>query len=240
MKDLRPAIIRAHNRGKKQNEIADFLGISQGTVSKAIKRFEETGSNQDRAGRGRPRKARTPINKRKIKGRIQRNPSSRKNSTRKMAAVVGISKSSVHRILRKDLNLKSRREAEAQNLEERKMQKRAERCPMWVLFYAFNLIIFQTFAKIWPKKIPLDFVFRWSLDGHRTSKKRTKWQNLVRGASPAPRSHRSTTATSAAGHVLGRSWIWGQNTAVFCSSRHQYQRRSLSRILENEGVPMGS
>ncbi len=36
MKDLRPAIIRAHNRGKKQNEIADFLGISQGTVSKAI------------------------------------------------------------------------------------------------------------------------------------------------------------------------------------------------------------
>ncbi len=31
MKDLRPAIIRAHNRGKKQNEIADFLGISQGT-----------------------------------------------------------------------------------------------------------------------------------------------------------------------------------------------------------------
>ena len=39
LKNLREAIIRAHNRGKGQREIADFLGISPGTVNKAIKRF---------------------------------------------------------------------------------------------------------------------------------------------------------------------------------------------------------
>jgi transposase len=110
-------------------EIVEFLGVPKATVSDTIKRFEETGSNKDRPGRGRPRTARTPANKRKIKGRIQRNPSSRKNSSRKMAAVVGISRRSVQRILQKDLNMKSRKEAEAQNLEARKIQKRAERCP---------------------------------------------------------------------------------------------------------------
>ena len=38
-KNLREAIIRAHDRGKTQREIADFLGIALGTVNKAIKRF---------------------------------------------------------------------------------------------------------------------------------------------------------------------------------------------------------
>ena len=42
LQNLREAIIIAHNRGKKQAEIADFLGISQGAVSKTIKRFEKT------------------------------------------------------------------------------------------------------------------------------------------------------------------------------------------------------
>ena len=48
MKDLRPAIIRAHEKGKGVREIARFLDIEPSTVSLAIKRFEETGSNEDR------------------------------------------------------------------------------------------------------------------------------------------------------------------------------------------------
>jgi IS30 family transposase len=42
MKDLRPAIIRAHEKGKGVREIARFLDIEPSTVSRAIKRFEET------------------------------------------------------------------------------------------------------------------------------------------------------------------------------------------------------
>uniref|UniRef100_A0A914DEJ7 Paired domain-containing protein n=1 Tax=Acrobeloides nanus TaxID=290746 RepID=A0A914DEJ7_9BILA len=53
MADLRPAIIRAHQIGRGVREIARFLDIPVMTVSDAIKRFEESGSNKDRPGRGR-------------------------------------------------------------------------------------------------------------------------------------------------------------------------------------------
>src|SRR6185312_13186201 len=48
MKELRPAIIRAHEKGKGVCEIAQFLDIEPSTVSRAIMRFEETGSNENR------------------------------------------------------------------------------------------------------------------------------------------------------------------------------------------------
>ena len=47
-KDLRPAIIRAHEQGRGVREIAEFLSITPMMVSRAIKRFEETGSNGNR------------------------------------------------------------------------------------------------------------------------------------------------------------------------------------------------
>ena len=122
---LREAILRMHGFGDTQRKIAEALRIPQSTVNDAIQR----GTIEDKKGRGRPRTVRTPTNMRKIKGRIQRNPSSRKNSTRKMAAAMGTSKDTVHRILRKDLKMKLRKEANAQNLEDRKIRLRAERCP---------------------------------------------------------------------------------------------------------------
>jgi len=48
MKELRPAIIRAHEKGKGVREIVRFLDIEPSTVSRTIKRFEETGSNKNR------------------------------------------------------------------------------------------------------------------------------------------------------------------------------------------------
>ena len=45
MKELRPAIIRAHEKGKGVREIARFLDIEPSTVSRTIKRFEETGNH---------------------------------------------------------------------------------------------------------------------------------------------------------------------------------------------------
>ena len=71
LSSLREAIIRAHDRGKTVMEIADFLGISHSTVSKAIKRFEETGSNEDRHGRGRKKSARSKRNILRAKGMIK-------------------------------------------------------------------------------------------------------------------------------------------------------------------------
>ena len=73
-KDLRPAIIRAHEKGKGVREIARFLNISPATVSRAIKRFEETGSNKDRE---RVKTARNRRNIQRAKAMISRNPTTK-------------------------------------------------------------------------------------------------------------------------------------------------------------------
>lgn len=69
-----------HGFGDTQQKIADALRIPRETVRDAIQR----GTIEDRKGRGRKRTARTPENIRKIKAKIQRNPSSQKNSARKL------------------------------------------------------------------------------------------------------------------------------------------------------------
>ena len=65
LKELRPAILRMHSFGHKQQEIADALHISRQLVSKAIIR----GTVEDHSGRGRKRTTRTLENK--IKRKIQ-------------------------------------------------------------------------------------------------------------------------------------------------------------------------
>ena len=127
MAEYAKAIIKLNQKGKTERDISELLDVPKTTVHKIIVKFNETGTTERKRGSGRPRTARTPANKRKIKGRIQRNPSSRQNSTRKMGAALGISNRAVHQILHEDLEMKSRKEAEAQNLEARKIQKRAER-----------------------------------------------------------------------------------------------------------------
>uniref|UniRef100_A0A915EMH1 Transposase n=1 Tax=Ditylenchus dipsaci TaxID=166011 RepID=A0A915EMH1_9BILA len=120
MADYGKAIIKLNQKGKSEREISELLDVPKTTVHKIIVKYNETGTTDRRRGSGRPRTARTPANKRKIKERIQRNPSSRKNSKRKMAAVLGIGRESVGNILHKDLGMKSRKEAEGQNLEDGK------------------------------------------------------------------------------------------------------------------------
>ena len=120
LKELRPATLRMHSFGYKQQEIADALHISQQLVSKAIIR----GTIEDRPGRGRKRTARTRENILKIKRKIQRNSSSRKSSARKMAHAHRISPMSVHRILAEELKLKSwKPEATRFDKEKARLQK---------------------------------------------------------------------------------------------------------------------
>ena len=126
LKELRPAILRMHSFGHKQQEIADALHISQQLVSKAIIR----GTVEDRPGRGRKRTARTRENILKIKRKIQRNSSSRKNSARKMAHAHRISPMSVHRILAEELKLKSWKPLKRHDLTKKKRDCRKVRAPL--------------------------------------------------------------------------------------------------------------
>ena len=125
LQNLREAIIIAHNRGKKQAEIADFLGISQGAVSKTIKRFEETGSNVNRK---REKTARSKKNIQRAKGMIKRNPNTKANSTRKLAKKLRVSQESARKILKDDLKLKPYKLQKRQKLNEEAKKKLRERC----------------------------------------------------------------------------------------------------------------
>ena len=127
LSSLREAIIRAHERGKTVMEIVDFLGISQSTVSKAIKRFEETGSNEDRPGRGRKKSARSKENILRAKGMNKRNPTTKANSARKLGKKLGVDKMSAWRILRKDLELFPYKYQKRQQLTATTKKKRKER-----------------------------------------------------------------------------------------------------------------
>src|ERR1700752_1769210 len=103
MSNQRSAIIKLHEKGKGATEIGRLLDIHRNTVSKAIKRYQETGSNHDRPRSSRPKTANAAANRKKILGRIAR------NSTRKLGKAVGVSDWSVRKIL-KDAGLKPRKE----------------------------------------------------------------------------------------------------------------------------------
>uniref|UniRef100_A0A914DF28 BZIP domain-containing protein n=1 Tax=Acrobeloides nanus TaxID=290746 RepID=A0A914DF28_9BILA len=75
-------------------------------VSRAIKRFEETGSNDDRTGRGRKKTARSKRNILRAKGMIHQNPTTKANSTRKLARKLEVHQKQTWQILREDLGLK--------------------------------------------------------------------------------------------------------------------------------------
>ena len=108
-------------------EISRLLHVPHSTVSKAIKRYKKTRNFEDRKGRGRKGTANNRIIRRKIFQRLKTNPRTHRNSTRKLAAAIGISKSYVHLIL-KSHGLKARKDIKGHFLTDRMKQKRLDRC----------------------------------------------------------------------------------------------------------------
>ena len=146
MKELRPAIIHLHERGLTAREIARRLDIPRKTVDYAIQRFKETGSNENRKGQGLKKTARNAKNVRRAKGMLQRNPTTKANSSRKLATKLQISPMSAYRILRKDLGLMPFKLKKRQKLTAEAKKKRFDRS--WELLRRFSggkheLIIFS-------------------------------------------------------------------------------------------------
>ena len=102
MKELRAAILRMRSFGDSMGKIAKDLRISKATVQTAIER----GTIEDRPGRGRKKTARSQQNIRRAKAMIQRNPTTKANSSRKLVKKLGISHVQAWQILREDLGLK--------------------------------------------------------------------------------------------------------------------------------------
>jgi inhibitor of nuclear factor kappa-B kinase subunit alpha len=122
----REAIIALHRKGKTQKEIISALKVPQSTVSRAIKRFKELGTSEDRPRSGRPVTATTPKMVKRIRERIRRNPN---RSMRKMAKQLKISEWSVRQIVHKRLRMRSYAFAAGHDLSDpKKRQVRVDLC----------------------------------------------------------------------------------------------------------------
>ena len=97
---LRARIVLQRAEGRREQDVADALGVSMTTISLWSRRFELQGLEglKDRPGRG--RKAWLGTEKvRQVITRVTQPPKGKKKwSTRSMAAAVGVSHQSVHRI----------------------------------------------------------------------------------------------------------------------------------------------
>ena len=123
MKELRAAILRMRSFGDSLEKIAKDLRIPKATVQKAIER----GTIEDRPGRGRKKTARSKKNIRRAKQMIQRNPTTKANSARKLAKKLGIDTRQAWEILRQDLGLKPWKYQKRQKLNAQTKQKRLDR-----------------------------------------------------------------------------------------------------------------
>ena len=101
--------------------------ISLNTISATVKKWKDVGSvqNQHKGNSGRKKSARSPDNQEKIMSLIGSN---KRLSIRRLALASDMKKSSVHRILRKDLSLKPYKPQTSQELKEGDKTKRLEFC----------------------------------------------------------------------------------------------------------------
>ena len=97
---LRSRIVLRRAEGSRAVDVAEALGVSLTTVSTWSRRFELQGLNglKDRPGRGRKAWLATDKVRQVITQVVQPPKGKKKWSTRSMAAVVGVSHQSVHRI----------------------------------------------------------------------------------------------------------------------------------------------
>ena len=54
MAEMRPAIIKLHEKGYSNREIEQLLDVSKSSVDRHIKRYEETGSHEEEVEKRQP------------------------------------------------------------------------------------------------------------------------------------------------------------------------------------------
>lgn len=107
MEAKREVIINLFRAKMSQSEILNVLkkqGVNRKLIYRTIKRFKETGSSKIQPKQGRKRSIRTPKLVKTVRERIRRNPA---QSMNKMAKVLQISRSTIRRVVKEDLHLKS-------------------------------------------------------------------------------------------------------------------------------------
>lgn len=131
---FRPAVCYLVKTMKQtRKDVAKLFGVGRKRVENAVKRFEETESHKDRAGKGRKRTARNEDKIQEAQELLQQNTHTKirnnesGNSTRKLGKKLNISHESARQILRKDLGLKPWKKQEGQKLTDAQKTKRLNR-----------------------------------------------------------------------------------------------------------------
>ena len=99
----RNAVIKLHKSGKSNVEIAKRLEMNRFTVWKIVKKFQKTENPPARPGRGRKRSVRSSQYLKNTREKLRRNP---RQSCRTLATAAGVSKSTMHQVLRENLGVK--------------------------------------------------------------------------------------------------------------------------------------
>ena len=124
----RSAVTQLWLNGHRQAEILKSLGSKNYTrsfISRTISRYNKYGTLKDAPRSGRPRSVRTTAAKRKVKQMIMRKPVI---SFRQIASRTLISNTSVGRILKYDLGVKSFKRTKTEALTPLTIGKRLQRC----------------------------------------------------------------------------------------------------------------
>ena len=96
-------VIKLHKIGGSNVEISKRLKINCSTVWKIGKKFKKTGNTLNREGQGGKRTICTPQLIKNAREKLRRNP---RRSCRTLAEAAGVSKSTMHQMLRDDLGQK--------------------------------------------------------------------------------------------------------------------------------------
>lgn len=123
----RLAVVGLHLAGKSKAQIVRELAhmnVHKSFVYRVIKRYIDTGSVDKRSNGGPKRSARSPEMVKKVHWRIQRNP---RQSANKMAVSLKISRRSIQRILKTDLQLKPLKIHKVQDLTPAQKKVRLQR-----------------------------------------------------------------------------------------------------------------
>ena len=117
--------VKLHKSGKSNVEIAKRLDMNRSTAWKIVKKFPETGNTLDRPGRRRKRSVRSPQLLKNTREKPRRNP---RGSCRTLVTVAGVSKFTMHQVLRGDLGVKPFKMLHHNELTANHVAMRAQKC----------------------------------------------------------------------------------------------------------------
>lgn len=157
IKELR--IHKGYNAYQLMQEFPD-KGWSKSTLNWLFVQIDSTGSVEEKPKTGRPRSTRDPENIATVEELVfsqEDNPGTHK-SIRTIARVTGIHRSSIHRIVHKDLELKCFKRKKVQELTEDNKLKRLARAKQLLNKYPSSLVpfIFFTDEKLFTVAAPVN------------------------------------------------------------------------------------